>query len=315
MTKKTVALLSGGISSEREVSLNSGEQVYDALNKTKYDILRYDPATDIGRLVADAGKIDVALIILHGPYGEDGTIQGLLDLLKIPYQGSGVLGSALAMNKITAKQLYEKAGLPIPPYISITASDTIHPDEVGGRLGWPVVVKPVQAGSSIGMSIVNKEEELPPALENAFAQDDCVLIEAYIKGIELTGGVIGNEALKALPLIEIIPSATHTFFDYEAKYIAGATEEICPARINEALTEKAQSFAKAAHTALFCKGYSRTDMILRKDEIFVLETNTIPGMTRTSLFPQAAQKAGLSFDQLLDRLIELGIAAHSYRKI
>lgn len=315
MDKKTVALISGGISSERDVSLKSGEQVYEALNRSKYEILRYDPATDIGRLVNDAHKIDVALIILHGPYGEDGTIQGLLDLLNIPYQGSGVLGSALAMNKLAAKQIYESVGLPVPPYLSITESDTVTPEDIGRRLGWPVVVKPVQAGSSIGMAIVYKEDELAPALKNAFAQDDCVLIEAYIKGIELTGSVIGNESLEALPLIEIIPGDTHTFFDYEAKYTAGCTEEICPARISAALTEKAQSYAKAAHRALFCMGYSRTDMLLKENEIFVLETNTIPGMTRTSLLPQAAQKAGLPFDRLLDRLIELGIGAHSSRKI
>jgi D-alanine-D-alanine ligase len=314
MKKKTVALLSGGISPEREVSLNSGDQVYEALEKDKYDILRYDPATDIKSLVADADKIDVALIILHGPNGEDGTIQGLLDLLDIPYQGSGVLGSALAMNKLVAKQLYEKAGLPIPPYILLKSNDSINPKSVGIRLGWPVVVKPVQSGSSIGMSIVKKEEELEPAMKIAFKQDNCVLVEGYIDGVELTGGVIGNETLEALPLVEIIPSDSHTFFDYEAKYTAGITQEICPARISGTLTEKAQSFAKAAHTALFCMGYSRTDMILKKDELFVLETNTIPGMTPTSLLPQAAQKAGLSFSQLLDRLIELGISAHGTHK-
>jgi len=313
MKKKTVALLSGGISSEREVSLNSGNQVYEALDKTKYEILRYDPATDIGRLVGDADKIDVALIILHGPFGEDGTIQGLLDLLNIPYQGSGVLGSALAMNKLAAKQLYEKAGLPIPPYIAVAPLDGLNAKDIGKRLGWPLVVKPVQAGSSIGMSIVKKESELQPALDSAFSQDNCVLLEAYVKGIELTCGVIGNDTLEALPLIEIIPGENHGFFDYSAKYTTGATQEICPARISEILTEKAQSLAKAAHTALFCRGYSRTDMILKEDEIYILETNTIPGMTRTSLLPQAAAKAGLSFAELLDRLIELGLEAHDMR--
>ena len=314
MKKKTVALLSGGISSERQVSLNSGDQVYEALEKTKYDILRYDPATDIERLVADAAKIDVALIILHGPYGEDGTIQGLLDLLDIPYQGSGVLGSAMAMNKLVSKQLYEKAGIPIPSSLLITSKKNINLRNIRTRLGWPIVVKPVQAGSSIGLSIVKKEAELDPALEKAFKQDNCLLLESYIEGIELTGGVIGNEALEALPLIEIIPDDSHSFFDYEAKYTTGITNEICPARISDVLTKKAQNLAKAAHTALFCEGYSRTDMMLREDEIFVLETNTIPGMTPTSLFPQAAQKAGLSFSRLLDRLIELGISAHHRRK-
>lgn len=315
MDKLTVALLSGGISSEREVSLNSGDQVYQALDQTKYDVLRYDPATDLERLVADASKIDLALIILHGPYGEDGTIQGLLDLLKIPYQGSGVLGSAVAMNKLVAKQLYEKAGLPVPPYLTLTPNDKPDLKEIGRRLGWPVVVKPVEAGSSIGMSIAADEKELAPALKSAFAQDNTILVEAYIKGTEITGAVIGNDSLEALPLIEIIPGGPHAFFDYEAKYTAGHTQEICPARIDDILTRKAQDIAIAAHKALFCEGYSRTDMILKEGSIFVLETNTIPGMTRTSLLPQAAQKAGYSFGQLLDRLIELGLNAHRARKL
>ena len=311
--KKVIALLSGGISSEREVSLKSGQQVFDALDKAKYDIRRYDPKTDLPRLMADAGKIDAALIILHGPYGEDGTVQGVLELLDIPYQGAGVLGSALAMNKLAAKHMYEKWCLPVPPYAAITASQLADKDDLVKNLGLPLVVKPVAAGSSIGMSIVKEPGELGPALDKAFAQDSTVIVEAYIDGIEVTGGVLGNEACQALPLIEIIPDQDHLFFDYDAKYTAGMTEEICPARISAALTQKAQSYAMTAHQALFCKGYSRTDMMVRGDDIFVLETNTIPGMTPTSLFPQAAQAAGISFGQLLDRLIEFGIQAHHHR--
>jgi D-alanine-D-alanine ligase len=159
------------------------------------------------------------------------------------------------------------------------------------------------------MAIVQSEAELGPALETAFSHGDTVLVEAYKKGIEITAGVLGNADLTALPLIEIIPDKNHSFFDYTAKYTAGVTEEICPARISEALTQKAQSYAVAAHRALQLKGYSRTDMILVEDEFYLLETNTIPGMTATSLFPQAAAKAGLSFGELLDRLIELGIEA------
>jgi len=310
MKKITIALLSGGISSEREVSLNSGRQVFEALNKEKYNIIRYDPKTDLNRLTSDAPQIDAALIILHGPYGEDGTVQGLLDLLNIPYQGSGVLGSAIAMNKLVSKQLYEKAGIPVPPYISVQRGDVPDTRAYVEQLGLPVVVKPVQGGSSIGMSIVKTEDSLKIALDKAFSYDDTVLIEAYLKGIEITGGIIGNENLEALPLIEIIPDENHEFFDYEAKYVAELTQEICPAHIDDALTEKAKVYAKMAHHALCCRGYSRTDMILKDQNIYVLETNTIPGMTRTSLFPQAAQAAGLSFSQLLDRLIELGIEEH-----
>jgi D-alanine-D-alanine ligase len=307
MDKLTVALLSGGISSEREVSLHSGQQVYEALDKNKYNILTYDPKTDLSRLIQDASKIDMALIILHGPYGEDGTVQGLLDLLQIPYQGSGVLGSSLAMNKVAAKLLYEKAGLPVPPYVIYEGHDAVNAAECVSQIGLPLVVKPAAAGSSVGMTIVKSATELQPAIDKARLHDSVTLVESHISGTELTGGVIGNQKLEALPLIEIIPDKSHDFFDYEAKYTAGLTQEICPARINEELTLKAQNYAKIAHRALFCRGYSRTDMILQDDEVYVLETNTIPGMTATSLFPQAAQKAGMSFSQVLDRLIELGL--------
>ncbi len=310
MKKLTVALLSGGISSEREVSINSGNQVFEALDKEKYEIIRYDPQTDIARLVADASKIDVALIILHGLYGEDGTVQGLLDLLNIPYQGSGVLGSAIAMNKVISKQLFQKHGLPIPEYIIAKKGDTIDPAYCQKQIGLPMVVKPAEGGSSVGMSIVKTEDTLKSALKKAFEYDETVLIESYIKGIEITGGVIGNKDLQALPIIEIIPDEKHDFFDYEAKYTAGITQEICPARIDDSLTVQAQTYAKMAHQALSCEGYSRTDMILRDNDIYVLETNTIPGMTPTSLLPQAAHAAGLDFGQLLDRLIELGIERH-----
>jgi D-alanine-D-alanine ligase len=313
MAKLNLALIAGGISSEREVSLSSGDQVYAALDKEKYKIRRYDPQSDLKKLVSEAEEIDAALIILHGPYGEDGTVQGLLDLLEIPYQGAGVLGSALAMNKLVTKQLYADAGLPTAPQVILTAREKREEADVVARLGLPVVIKPVEAGSSIGMAIVQSEAELGPALDTAFSHGDTVLVEAYKEGIEITAGVLGNADLTALPLIEIIPAKNHSFFDYTAKYTAGETEEICPARISEALTEKAQAYAIAAHRALQLKGYSRTDMILVEEEFYLLETNTIPGMTATSLFPQAAAEAGLPFGELLDRLIELGIEAKRKR--
>jgi D-alanine-D-alanine ligase len=314
MKKLTIALLAGGISSEREISLQSGDQVHEALDKKKFDVIRYDPKTDLNRLVAEAPNIDAALIILHGPYGEDGTVQGLLDLLDIPYQGSGVLGSAIAMNKLVSKHLYERFGLPVPPYIVIQHNNAIDPEEYLERLGMPLVVKPVKGGSSVGISIVKSKESLKNAVDEAFNHDDTVLIESYIDGIELTGGVIGNKNLEALPIIEIIPDKEHEFFDYEAKYTAGITREICPARIDEDLTVKAQTYAKMAHSSLFCKGYSRTDMILKKREIYIIETNTIPGMTATSLLPLAAGAAGIGFSQLLDRLIELSIEEHKSKR-
>lgn len=314
MKKLTLALLAGGISSEREVSLSSGQQVYEALDKDKYHILRYDPATDLPRLVADAPRIDAALIILHGAYGEDGTVQGLLDLLDIPYQGSGVLGSAVAMNKLAAKRLYQQAGLPIPDFMVARRGTTVDSAAAARRLGMPLIVKPVVGGSSVGITIARSLQDLQAALDTAYEHDASVLIEAYVQGTEITGGVLGNDELEALPIIEIIPDQNHEFFDYVAKYTAGVSEEICPARIDPELTAKAQQLAMEAHRALFCRGYSRTDMMLRGREIFILETNTIPGMTATSLLPRAARTAGIDFSRLLDRLIALSLEGRSARR-
>jgi D-alanine-D-alanine ligase len=306
-TKMTVALLAGGKSAEREVSLKSGEQVFQVLDKERYEILRYDPRDDLPRLAQDAASINVALIILHGRLGEDGTIQGFLDLLNIPYQGSGVLGSALAMNKVLSKQLYAQAGLPIAPFVVMDRTGSESASWVLDQLGLPVVVKPEHEGSSIGLSIVRSADQLPKAFEEAWRFDRRCLVEKFIPGVEITGGVLGNDSLQAFPLVEIIPGANHEFFDYAAKYTPGASDEICPARLSPELTAKAQDYAMRAHRALCCKGYSRTDMIVSDNEVFVLETNTIPGMTQTSLLPQAAAAAGISFAALLDRLIELAL--------
>jgi D-alanine-D-alanine ligase len=307
MTKLKVALLSGGISSEREVSIKSGNQVYEAFDKVKYDVTRYDPATDLGKLMADASSIDVAFIVLHGPYGEDGTVQGLLDLLDIPYQGSGVLGSALAMDKWSSKRLYKEAGLPVPPFEVFVRAQAYDPETLANRPGFPLVVKPRYGGSSIGTSIVQTAQQLPQALDRAFEYGPHVILEAYIDGAEITGGVLGNDDLQLLPIVQVIPESEFTFFDYEAKYREGATREVCPAPISREISERAQSYASTAHRTLCCRGYSRTDMIIHDDIIYVLETNTIPGMTPVSLFPLAAKTAGISFSQLLDRLIELAL--------
>ncbi len=315
MGKIRLALLSGGVSSEREVSLNSGKQVHEALNKDKYDITLYDPKTDLTKLVNDAGGIDAALIILHGPFGEDGTVQGLLDLLGIPYQGAGVLGSSIAMNKFTAKRLYQCADVPTPSFLAFSMNQKIDLDQCIDILSLPMVVKPACAGSSVGMTIVKDAKNLRAAVDLAFEHDDTLIMEEYIKGLELTCGVLGNDTLEAMPVIEIIPGEGHDYFDYKAKYVAGETEEICPARIDDTTTQQVQKIAVEAHKALFLKGYSRTDMILRNGELFVLETNTIPGMTATSLYPQSAQVAGYSFSELLDKLIELAIEENKKTKL
>ncbi len=307
MTKMRVALIAGGKSSEREVSLKSGEQVYQALNQGKYDIRRYDPLNDLERLVREAPELDVALIIMHGRGGEDGTIQGLLDLLEVPYQGSGVLASALAMNKELSKILYLQAGLKVPRALVFTRQAAPSPREIEEKLGLPAVIKPINEGSSIGITIARSHQELEQGLAAAFNYDYRVLVEEYIQGTEVTGGVLGNAKLQALPLVEILPAAAFPFFTYEAKYQPGATTEICPARIDPKLARAAQQCALTAHQALGCRGYSRTDMKIREGEIFVLETNTIPGMTATSLFPQGAKAAGIEFPELLDRLISLAL--------
>lgn len=307
MKKMRLALIAGGKSSEREVSLKSGDQVYKALDKNKYDIRRYDPLSDLERLVGEAPELDAALIIMHGRGGEDGTVQGLLDLLGVPYQGSKVLASALAMNKELSKTLYQLAGLRVPRALAFTSQTAPSPKEIAATLGLPVVIKPVNEGSSIGVTIARTQEELAAGLKGAFGYDYRVLVEEFIAGTEVTGGVLGNDSPQALPLVEIVPSSDYIFFDYEAKYKPGATTEICPARLNLELSQTAQQCALTAHQALGCRGYSRTDMRIRDGEVYVLETNTIPGMTATSLFPQAAQAAGLEFPALLDTLIQLAL--------
>jgi D-alanine-D-alanine ligase len=310
--KLHIALLAGGTSGEREVSLNGAAGVEKALDKEKFLVRRYDPATDLARLAADAPEIDFAFILLHGLYGEDGTMQGFLELLGVPYQGSGVLGSAIAMDKHLAKELYRLNGLPVADWRIVSSEDRITGKELIDCFGLPVVIKPVHEGSSLGLTLARSEEQLLFGIERALRHDSLVMVEKYIQGRELTVGVFGNRDLTALPIIEIVPGPGFDFFDYDAKYKEGATEEICPARISEEITIKAKQYGLAAHRALRLRGYSRTDMILDANGgLYLLETNTIPGMTATSLMPRAAAAHGLSFPQFLERLIELGMEGRS----
>lgn len=307
MGRLRLALIAGGVSGEREVSLKGAKGVEQALDPDKYEVVRYDPATDLPRIAADASKIDVAFILLHGIHGEDGTMQGFLELLGIPYQGAGVLGSAMAMDKNLAKTMYRLHGLAVANWVMAKREDINSPGRLLEKVKLPVVVKPVRQGSSIGMTIVKHPDKLPAALQLAFANDNDVMVEEFITGREITVGVIGNDDLSALPLVEIIPGDKYEFFDYEAKYKPGATVEVCPAKVSDETSRKAQEYALTAHKALQLRGYSRTDMIVAEDDIYVLETNTIPGMTPTSLLPQAAAESGLDFPELLDRLIELAL--------
>ncbi len=266
------------------------------------------PATEAIAATGGGARIDVAFIALHGRYGEDGTIQGLLELLGIPYVGSGTLASALAMDKAMAKRVLAYEGIPTPRGVLLErAAFEAAPQETCARAAAfvPAVVKPAREGSSIGMSLVGAGEELPEALRRAFAHDARVLVEERVLGTELTVGVIGNRELRALPVIEIV--SKRAFFDYKAKYDPSLSEEICPARIPDDVARAAQELACRTHRALDCRGLSRTDMILAERGLVVLELNTLPGMTVNSLLPKAARTAGLPFGELLDQLVQLAL--------
>jgi len=306
-SKIRIAVLAGGWSGERQVSLKSGKAVYEALNRARYDVTLYDPRDDLETLIRKKGEIDLAFILLHGRFGEDGRIQGMLDLLQIPFVGSGVLASAMALNKRVAKDVFRRAGLPVAEDLILNRGEGFSADEVAEKLGVPLVVKPVSEGSSLGIAIAHDRESIAEGIQKAFQYDREVMVEAYVPGTEITCCILGNQVLEALPVVEIVPTDAYAFFDYEAKYTPGATREICPAPIAPHLAERAGEWAKAAHRALGCRVWSRSDMIIRDETLYLLETNTIPGMTETSLFPLAARAAGMSLSDLLDRMIHLSL--------
>jgi D-alanine-D-alanine ligase len=257
------------------------------------------PAT---RAIADSAEpLDVVFISLYGTWGEDGRIQGLLDTLGIPYTGSGVLASALAMDKVMAKTVLAAAGLDVPR--GVVVGEGGRDDLAGARgVGLPAFVKPVAGGSSVGAAVVRRAEDLGPAIADALRYDDRALVEEYLVGRELTVAVIGNDDLVALPVIEIVTK--REFFDYKAKYDAGASEEIVPARIPDDVARRAKDLAVRAHQALGCRGMSRTDFVWTDERMVALEVNTIPGMTANSLLPKAGKAAGITFGDLLSRLVE-----------
>jgi len=310
--RRRIAVLAGGTSGEREVSLNSGRNVAAALGEVGHEVLELD-TIDIGFVaILTEWAPDVVFLALHGTDGEDGRMQGLLELLRIPYTGSGVLGSALAMDKPKAKVFYKNAGLETPECVEVT------PDEAGlaaaqgfiARHGLPCVVKPAAEGSSLGVSIVHQATELASALDRAFAAGSSVLVERFIAGTEITVPVIGLREPEALPVIEIVPRISE-FYDYESKYADGGSDHIIPARLPERQLARAQEAAVTAHKALGLTGVSRSDMIVdAMGTPWVIETNTIPGMTRTSLLPDAARHLGIAAGDLYTRIAEWGIAAH-----
>jgi len=298
-----IGILMGGASTEREISLKSGTAVYEVLTRLGLDAVAIDIKTDKLRENIDSLKsqhLDCVFIALHGRFGEDGQIQEILEGLNIPYSGSGVLASRLAMDKVASRSIFQKHNLAVPPYEVVDKASYARGWNFSGRLSLPLVVKPVAQGSSIGLSMIDKIGELGQAIETALAFDERVLIEQYIKGRELTVGVLEE---KALPIVEIIPK--HRFFDYDAKYHAGVTDYIVPAKLKPEITQKVQQTGLAAHKLLGCFGCSRVDIILNNDSIpFILEVNTIPGLTSTSLLPKAARFIGIEFSELCIRLLE-----------
>jgi D-alanine-D-alanine ligase len=327
-----IAVLMGGTSAERDVSLASGIRITEALRERGHDVVAVDTvqglltADDERRLLAGGvvktappdtkalmrmnaamqgtlrslPKADVLFLALHGGQGEDGTLQALLDLTGLPYTGSGHLASALAMDKDLSKRLFRAAGVPTPDWLMAPAT----PEQVAGTLGFPVIVKPSKQGSTVGLSIVRAPGELDRAVAEAFEHDDEVMLERFIAGRELTVAILGDEAL---PVGEIIPK--HEIYDYECKYTPGMAVEEFPAKLTEKEASTVQDLALRAFRALKLTGYARVDFRMSTDGTFYcLEANTLPGMTQTSLIPQAAAAAGIAFPELCDRIVRLAIA-------
>jgi D-alanine-D-alanine ligase len=299
-----ITVLLGGDSAEREVSLASGRRVAEALRERGHAVTEVDPSPDPFAALERMRGTEVVWLALHGGAGEDGTIQALLDLARIPYTGSGVLASALAMDKDLSKHLFRAAGVPTADWWMVRAGDdaawktAAYADRALAALGSPVVVKPSKQGSTVGLALVKAAQALAPAVTEAFRHDDEVMLEAYVPGRELTVGVLGDQVL---PVGEIIPK--HEIYDYECKYVAGMADELFPAPLPDDVRDEVQRLAMAAFRALKLRGCARIDFRLHPDGgLFCLEANTLPGMTATSLVPQAALAAGIAFPELCERI-------------
>jgi len=293
-----VAVLFGGRSAEREVSLKSGAAVLAALQRSGINAHGFDPATQDLHTLLDEGY-QRAFIALHGRYGEDGTVQGALELMGIPYTGSGVLASALAMDKWRTKLVWQAAGLPIPAYELLTANSDFH--AVAVHLGLPLFVKPANEGSSVGISKVKRAGKLRAAYEEAAKHDKLVIAEAFIGGGEYTAAILGEQAL---PVIKIEP--TNEFYDYEAKYLRDDTRYLCPCGLAPEQEAEMKHLAQRAFALIGGEGWGRVDFLMDETgKHYLLEINTSPGMTDHSLVPMAAREAGMSFEQLVLRVLEL----------
>jgi D-alanine-D-alanine ligase len=298
LKKKNIGVMMGGVSREREISLKTGKAILKALTEKGYTVCPIDVGQDIAETLIKK-KIECAFLALHGRFGEDGTIQGMLELMRIPYTGSGVLASALAIHKIMAKKFFLCEKIPTPPF------EVFHRDEIekvplrNVSLPFPLVVKPAREGSTIGVSIVREEKEWIHALKEAGKYDEEILAEEFMKGKEITVGILEDIPL---PIIEVVPKSG--FYDYHSKYTKGETEYIIPARIPREKYLYAQEMSLKAFRVLGCSGFARVDLMTDENgNPFVIEVNTMPGMTEISLLPQAASYAGIAFEDLVERIL------------
>lgn len=304
MKDKIIAVVMGGPSAEREVSLRTGKAISKALKDKGYKIVDIDLIPEKFSEQLAKANVDIVFNAVHGLYGEDGKLQGYLDMLGIPYTGSMLEASAIAMNKHVTKQLLSLANIPSPQGVFIDKSDNIDNClDLINKLNLPIIVKPNSQGSTIGVTIVKKIEDIENALKLSFEYSNEVLIEEFIQGKEYTVAVmLDDKDIKVFPAIEIVPHSGA--YDYQSKYTLGATTYICPAQINKQLSEKLQDYSKKAFSLLKCQGVARVDyMIDDKENIFVLEINTVPGMTETSLVPKAALAQGIDFAQLCEKIL------------
>ncbi len=301
---KKIGVLAGGLSSEREISLKTGRNIFESLKRSGYNADFIDVGVD---LLEKIRSVDIAFLALHGRFGEDGTVQGMLELLKIPYTGSGVLSSAVVLDKILSKKIFIQEDIPTPPFIELDLNDPIPEldglnEEIGVKTGYPLVVKPNSEGSTIGIKTIYDSSQLEDGIKEAARYDKKILLEKYIKGRELTVGIIGLEP-ETLPIIEIKPKSG--FFDFDSKYKNDLTEYIIPADLEKGIAENIMEISMNCHKILGCSGISRVDFILDSAGTpYVLEINTMPGMTSTSLVPMAASAVGISFDLLVEIILD-----------
>jgi D-alanine-D-alanine ligase len=309
---RKVAVLKGGRSLERSVSLRSGAHVQEALQRLGHDVVALDAGP---QMIAEllAAKPDIAFIALHGRDGEDGTVQGLLEAIGTPYTGSGAAGCMCCTDKVLAKHLMRDAGVPTPEFHALRETSikelgaAAAMGEIERQLGFPLVVKPAVGGSALGVKFARTSDELPAALVGAFSYDRSVLIERYVKGRDLAVSVLDGvkSGPTALPVVEAVPRE-EDFYDYESRYEIGMTTFVCPAELGADTTERAQELALRVYELLGCHGVARVDLMLEEGsgELWVLETNVVPGLTETSLLPQAADAAGIGFDELVARILD-----------